>query len=214
MVGGWVFLLVPAHTGSPGQRAVKRLLLYVACIVVAGSVWDHQLGNVVSEKHESPRRSLHVEPRQEFRPRQGVDHLSRRLQPTVFKCTCSARCQFKVSNFADPPECTNPLFPPSCDVHNIRNLVNVGRWRNRQMLRMLLENMETKLYQWFLLVNCYGLYVKNRNRFYSYWFHVYVTFFAVYVKMYTWKFSRIHDFLFYLRYGNYLPTLSEGGNHK
>jgi len=27
MVGGWVFLLVPAHPGSPGQRAVKQLLL-------------------------------------------------------------------------------------------------------------------------------------------------------------------------------------------
>jgi len=28
MVGGWVFLLVPAHpVVSPGQRAVKRLLL-------------------------------------------------------------------------------------------------------------------------------------------------------------------------------------------
>jgi len=27
MVGGWVFLLVPAHPGSPGQRAVKWLLL-------------------------------------------------------------------------------------------------------------------------------------------------------------------------------------------
>jgi len=26
MVGGRVFLLVPAHSGSPGQRAVKRLL--------------------------------------------------------------------------------------------------------------------------------------------------------------------------------------------
>ena len=26
MVGGWVFLLVPAHLGSPGQRAVKWLL--------------------------------------------------------------------------------------------------------------------------------------------------------------------------------------------
>jgi len=24
--GGWVFLLVPAHPGSPGQRAVKRSL--------------------------------------------------------------------------------------------------------------------------------------------------------------------------------------------
>ena len=27
MVGGWMFLLVPAHPGSPGQRAVKRLSL-------------------------------------------------------------------------------------------------------------------------------------------------------------------------------------------
>ena len=27
MVGGWVFLLVPAHPGSPGQRAIKRSLL-------------------------------------------------------------------------------------------------------------------------------------------------------------------------------------------
>jgi len=27
MVGGWVFLLVPAHLGSPGQRATMQLLL-------------------------------------------------------------------------------------------------------------------------------------------------------------------------------------------
>jgi len=27
MVGGWVFLLVLSYPGSPGQRAVKRLLL-------------------------------------------------------------------------------------------------------------------------------------------------------------------------------------------
>jgi len=30
MVGGWVFLLVPAHPGSRGQRAVKRLLLLLS----------------------------------------------------------------------------------------------------------------------------------------------------------------------------------------
>jgi len=35
------------------------------------------------------------------------------------------------------------------------------------------------------VVNNYGFYVKNRNRFYSNLFHVYVTFFAVYVKTYT-----------------------------
>jgi len=27
VVSGWMFLLVPAHMGSPGQRAVKQLLL-------------------------------------------------------------------------------------------------------------------------------------------------------------------------------------------
>jgi len=27
MVGDWMFLLVPAHPGSPGQSAVKQLLL-------------------------------------------------------------------------------------------------------------------------------------------------------------------------------------------
>jgi len=27
IVGRWVFLLVPAHPGSPGHRAVKQLLL-------------------------------------------------------------------------------------------------------------------------------------------------------------------------------------------
>jgi len=44
------------------------------------------------------------------------------------------------------------------------------------------------------LVNSYGFYAKNRNRFYSYRFHVYVTFLP-----YTWTFSRIRDFLRYLR---------------
>jgi len=31
IVGGWVFLLVPAHPGSPRQRAIKRLLVCVLC---------------------------------------------------------------------------------------------------------------------------------------------------------------------------------------
>jgi len=37
MVGGWMFLLVLAHPGSPGQRAIKRLLLLfllTTCIVI------------------------------------------------------------------------------------------------------------------------------------------------------------------------------------
>jgi len=34
MVGGSVFLLVPAHPGSPGQRAVKRLLLFTSTSLI------------------------------------------------------------------------------------------------------------------------------------------------------------------------------------
>jgi len=30
-VSGWMFLLAPAHPGSPGQRAIKWLLLYLSC---------------------------------------------------------------------------------------------------------------------------------------------------------------------------------------
>ena len=62
--------------------------------------------------------------------------------------------------------------------------------------------METKLHQWFLLVNSYGFYVKIRNRFYSYRFHVYVTFLQ-----YTWKRIRenFHVYvIFYVTYVNYL----------
>jgi len=33
MVGGWVFLLVPAHPGSPRQRAIKRSLLLCCCTI-------------------------------------------------------------------------------------------------------------------------------------------------------------------------------------
>ena len=36
MVGGWMFLLLPAHPGSPGQRAVKRLLLLQFDSVMCG----------------------------------------------------------------------------------------------------------------------------------------------------------------------------------
>jgi len=32
MVGGSMFLLVPAHPGSPGQRAVKRFWLLLCCL--------------------------------------------------------------------------------------------------------------------------------------------------------------------------------------
>jgi len=37
----------------------------------------------------------------------------------------------------------NYRFPPSRNVGNVRNLVNVGMWRNGHMLRTLRENMET-----------------------------------------------------------------------
>ena len=92
---------------------------------------------------------------------------------------------------------TDSRFPPSRNVGNVRNLVNVGRWRNGHTLRTLRENTETKLHQRFLLVNSYGFYVYNINQFYSYRFHVYVTFLPytrekVYVKIFTYtRFSTL-----------------------
>jgi len=38
MVAGWVFLLVPAHPGSRGQRAVKRSLLFCTFMIIN---WFH-----------------------------------------------------------------------------------------------------------------------------------------------------------------------------
>jgi len=35
VTGGWMFLLVPAHRGSPGQRAVKRSLLFLCTKQIA-----------------------------------------------------------------------------------------------------------------------------------------------------------------------------------
>ena len=37
-VNGWTFLLVPAWPGSPRQRAVKRLCVYV-CVIGVGAFW-------------------------------------------------------------------------------------------------------------------------------------------------------------------------------
>jgi len=38
MVGGWMFLLVPAHPGSPRQRAAKRLLLLLLKLESVGLI--------------------------------------------------------------------------------------------------------------------------------------------------------------------------------
>jgi len=38
MMGGWMFLLVPDHLGTPGHRAVKRLLLLLCCLSVSNFV--------------------------------------------------------------------------------------------------------------------------------------------------------------------------------
>jgi len=35
MVGGWMFFLVTAHPGSPGQRAVKQLLMLLLLLLLA-----------------------------------------------------------------------------------------------------------------------------------------------------------------------------------
>jgi len=48
MVGGWMFLLVPAHPGSPGQRAVKRLLLLLfLCVILVWCCWGHPVASEV-----------------------------------------------------------------------------------------------------------------------------------------------------------------------
>jgi len=44
MVGGWVFLLVRAHPGSPGQRAVKRLLLLLLLLLCRSWLKMHSTG--------------------------------------------------------------------------------------------------------------------------------------------------------------------------
>jgi len=42
-VGGWMFLLVPAQPGSPGQRAVKWLLLLLKAIPDSLQKPGHQM---------------------------------------------------------------------------------------------------------------------------------------------------------------------------
>jgi len=49
MVGGWVFLLVPGHPGSPGQRAVKRLLSLLL-LQIPAAMLDNEADRT---KHES-----------------------------------------------------------------------------------------------------------------------------------------------------------------
>jgi len=39
--------LVPAHLGSPGQRAVKRVCVCVSVCVSASSVWDTRIGKLL-----------------------------------------------------------------------------------------------------------------------------------------------------------------------
>jgi len=47
MVGGWMFLVVPAHQGSPGQRAIKRLLLlHCSCVVVLMQFYSNKVTNL------------------------------------------------------------------------------------------------------------------------------------------------------------------------
>ena len=61
MVGGWVFLLVLAHLGSPGQRAVKRLLLLLFIVklfivkrVVARAPWTVSSLDIRRDLHWLP----------------------------------------------------------------------------------------------------------------------------------------------------------------
>ena len=50
-VSGWVFLLVPAYPGSPGQRAIKRFCVFV-CVCETVSKF---IGLEISISHEISR---------------------------------------------------------------------------------------------------------------------------------------------------------------
>ena len=53
MVGGWVFLLVPADLGSPGQRAVKRLMLL--CVLTD---WHHCRRSIKGQDRQKVKNLL------------------------------------------------------------------------------------------------------------------------------------------------------------
>ena len=56
-VSDWVFLLVPAHLGSPGQRAVKRLLLLLDALPDT-SQWNHTPTLILPSSTKSLLREL------------------------------------------------------------------------------------------------------------------------------------------------------------
>ena len=59
-VSGWMFLLVPAYSGSPGQKAVKRLCVCVCvCVLVSGWKWTFIFGTgfIFRRKHKTHFRS-------------------------------------------------------------------------------------------------------------------------------------------------------------
>ena len=98
---------------------------------------------------------------------------------------------------------TDSWFPPSRNVGNVRNLVNVGRWRNGHTLRTLRENMETKLHQWFLIgqqlrLTTWKIEIDSIPTDFTYtWL------FAVYVKTYT-RYVKIFTYTWF----STLPTLT------
>jgi len=56
MVGEWVFLLVPAHPGTPGQRAMKQLLLFY--VMNSGELLSLWLLLLPSLEESEPSRSV------------------------------------------------------------------------------------------------------------------------------------------------------------
>jgi len=62
MVGGWMFLLVPAHQGSPGQRAVKRLLLCIMKSYCLPEKFVSKMHTDDSDTHYSTRLSIGLLP--------------------------------------------------------------------------------------------------------------------------------------------------------
>jgi len=60
MVGGWVFLLVPAHTGSPGQTAIKRLLLLLQISMIFLASWVFKVLKKLRDRNDKIRWSSRV----------------------------------------------------------------------------------------------------------------------------------------------------------
>jgi len=101
MVGGWVFLLVPTHPGSPGQRAAKWLLLLLfwsSFTQFSLSGWLSSVGRTTSVFHRGIQASSASYPqwdRNEKRPECG-DAMWLRTECSTAYSICGYTCGWQV----------------------------------------------------------------------------------------------------------------------